>query len=48
MVGGIVLVAGALKALSGNRRFGPAVHRDRITEMLRQWEERFRKRYKRR
>jgi hypothetical protein len=48
MVGGIVLVAGALKGLSGSRRFGPGIHRDRISEMLRQWEQRFRKRYKRR
>jgi hypothetical protein len=48
MVGGIVLVAGALKGLSGPRTLGSGVQRDRLTEYFRQWEQRLRKRYKRR
>lgn len=48
MVGGIVLVAGALKDFAGGRRFGPGAQRERITGLFQEWEQRIRKRYKRR
>lgn len=48
MVGGIVLVAGALRDYAGSRRFGPGAQRERLTGLFQQWEDRLRKRYKRR
>jgi hypothetical protein len=48
MVGGIVMVAGALKDFAGSRKMGPGAQRERITGLFQQWEQRLRKRYKRR
>ena len=48
MVGGIVLVAGALKDFAASRKLGPGAQRERLSGLFQQWEERLRKRYKRR
>jgi hypothetical protein len=48
MVGGIVMVAGAMREFAGARRLGPGGQRERISGVFRQWEERLRNRYKRR
>jgi DUF3040 family protein len=48
MVGGIVLVAGALRDVAGHPRLGSGAQRERLTGLFQQWEDRLRKRYKRR
>jgi hypothetical protein len=48
MVGGIVMVAGAMREFTGARRIGSGEQRERISGVFRQWEERLRNRYKRR
>jgi DUF3040 family protein len=45
MVGGIVLIAGALRVLASERRSVP-VRRQRIARRIGRWEERLRQRYK--
>jgi hypothetical protein len=42
------MVAGALKDFAGSRKIGPGAQRERITGLFQQWEQRLRKRYKRR
>ena len=45
MVGGIVLIAGALRVLASERRSIP-VRRERMARRIGRWEERLRQRYK--
>ena len=46
MVGGIVLVAGAIKGLASGRGMPSGIHRDRLTTMIHAWEQRLRRRYR--
>lgn len=46
MVGGIVVVAGAIRVLASERRSAP-VRRQRLAHRIGRWEERIRQRYKR-
>jgi hypothetical protein len=48
MVGGIVLVAGAIKGLASGRGMPSGIRRDRLTTMIHAWEQRLRRRYRRR
>lgn len=48
MVGGIVLVAGAIKGLASGRGMPSGIRRDRLTTMIQAWEQRLRRRYRRR
>lgn len=48
MVGGIVLVAGAIKGLASGRGMSSGIRRDRFTTMIHTWEQRLRRRYRRR
>jgi hypothetical protein len=47
MVGGIVMVAGAVREVAGHSRISPSGQRERISGVFRQWEDRLRNRYKR-
>jgi hypothetical protein len=48
MVAGIVLVAGSMKGLTAGRREGPRSGRDWFESVVQRWEEKLRRRYKRR
>jgi hypothetical protein len=48
MVGGIVLLAGSVRDITNGRGFGMSGRRDRLTSTIQQWEERFKRRYRRR
>lgn len=48
MVGGIVLVAGAIKGLASGRGMPQGIRRDRLTALIHSWEQRLRRRYRRR
>jgi hypothetical protein len=47
MVGGIVLVAGSIRALTESSRRGDKAKRERLNSVLGQWEQRIRRRFKR-
>jgi Protein of unknown function (DUF3040) len=48
MVGGIVLLAGSVRDITTGRGRGITDRRDRLTSAIQQWEERFKRRYRRR
>jgi len=48
MVGGIVLIAGSVRDITNGRSMGIGGQRDRLSNAIHQWEQRLKKRYRRR
>ena len=48
MVGGIVLIAGSVRDITSGRGAGVGGHRDRLSNAIHDWEQRMKKRYRRR
>lgn len=48
MVGGIVLIAGSVRDITTGRASGLGGQRDRMSNAIHQWEQRFKRRYRRR
>jgi hypothetical protein len=48
MVGGIVLIAGSVRDITNGRNVGIGGQRDRLSNAIHQWEQRIKRRYRRR